>query len=199
MPNTLRSSREDVLNDEECKVLLAACRDPLDHLVIRLALYCGMRVGEIQHMTRTWIIWERDIIEVASRQRCDCYECRKWRKRVWSPKSTAGIRNLLIVDEVRSTLADFFSVNAVVGRSRQALEQRCERIRRRSGLLVPVYCHCLRATFSTRLAEEGMSAPSLSYVMGWSGLDSAEHYIQSSMKRAHYEQQQIIGKTLGKK
>jgi site-specific recombinase XerD len=89
-------------------------------------------------------------------------------------------------------LREFFSVNEAIGRSRQALEQRVERIRQRSGLLKPVYPHCLRATFATRIAEQGMSAPSLAYLMGWEGLQVAEAYIQSSMRRAHEEMRGLV-------
>ena len=67
-----------------------------------------------------------------------------------------------------------------------------ERIRQRSGLLKPVYTHCLRATFTTRLAEKGMSAPSLAYLMWWEGLQVAEAYIQSSMRRAHEEMRELV-------
>ena len=57
------------------------------------------------------------------------------------------------------------------------------------------YPHCLRASFATRLAEQGISAPSLTYLMGWQTLTPAEHYIQSTMKRAHMEFKQLAGMT----
>ena len=191
MPKSLRRARNDALNAPEVEQLLFGCRDLLDNLIVRLPAYTGMRVGEVQHMTRTWIVWEKGIIELPSRQLCRCYECRSWRDGIWSPKTASGIRNLLITGEIKPTVEDFFSSHEVVGRSRQALEQRLGRIRQRSGLSRPVYAHCLRATFATRLAEQGMSAPSLAYIMGWNGLEAAEHYVQSSMKRAHAEQQEI--------
>ena len=97
------------------------------------------------------------------------------------------MRALLITDNTKHALASFFGRNEGVFRSRQSLEQRVERIRLRSGLLCPVYPHCLRASFATRLAELGMSAPSLSYILGWQDLESAEHYVQSSRRRAHEE------------
>ena len=192
MSTILRRARNDALNPNEVEQLLLGCRDLLDNLIVRLPVFTGMRIGEVQHMTRTWIVWEKGIIELSSRQLCSCYEGRTWRGGMWTPKTEAGIRNLLITGEIKSTLEDFFSSHEVVGRSRQALEQRIGRIRQRSGLSRRVYAHCLRATFATRLAEQGMSAPSLSYVMGWNGLEAAEHYVQSSMKRAHAEQQEIV-------
>lgn len=79
-----------------------------------------------------------------------------------------------------------------VDRSRQALGKRFERIRERSGLKKLCYAHALRASFATKMAEEGVSAPSLAYVMGWVGLEAAESYVQSSMKRAHAEQWKIL-------
>jgi hypothetical protein len=41
-PTTLRSAKDDALNAEEAKVLLVACRDPLDHMTIRLPSFCGL-------------------------------------------------------------------------------------------------------------------------------------------------------------
>jgi len=128
------------------------------------------------------------MIQLPGRQLCSCYGCDKWRHGVWTPETEAGIRSLIITHEILPTTEEFFSTNEVVGRSRgKPLEQRIDRIRQRSGLLCPVFAHCLRATFATRLAEQNISAPSLTYVMGWSGLEASEHYIQSSMERAHAE------------
>jgi len=192
MPKTLRSAREDALNSAEAKQLLRACRDTLDHLVVRLPLYCGLRIGEVQHLRRTWVNHEKGLIELPARQLCHCYECRKWREGVWTPKTRAGRRSLLLTSDTEPWLREFFAAKEAIGRSRQALEQRFERIRKRSGLMKPAYPHCLRASFATRLAEEGLSAPSLSYLLGWQGLGPAESYIQSSAKRAHAEQRKIL-------
>ncbi len=49
----------------------------------------------------------------------------------------------------------------------------------------------LERTYATHLAESGVSAPSLSYIMGWRGLQVADAYIQSSMKRAHQELREL--------
>ena len=121
---------------------------------------------------------------------CLCYECRKWRNNIWTPKTRAGQRSLLITDELKPYLE---KLTGGINRSRQALEQRFERIRQRSGLLKKAYPHCLRATFGTKLAEQGISAPSLTYLLGWETLTPAEHYIQSTMKRAHAEFKSLTG------
>ena len=190
MPLTkLRSAKEDALNPVEADMMLIACRDLLDNLVVRLPYFAGMRIGEIQHLRVTWLNWEKGHIEIPARQLCQCYECVKWRKGIWTPKSRAGIRNLLITPEIEPYLTQ---LKEGVKRSRQALEQRFERIRQRSIPTVPAYPHCLRASFATMLAEQGMSTPSLTYIMGWQTLSPAESYIQSSMRRAHQEFQELL-------
>jgi len=190
MRGRLRSAREDALSPPEAGMLLDACRDVLDNLTVRLPLFAGMRIGEVQHLRASWLDWENSLIVIPSRQQCGCYECRTWRNRIWTPKTRAGQRSLVIVPELQACLGE---LTEGVNRSRQALEQRFERIRQRSGLLKVAYPHCLRATFATRLAEEGISAPSLCYLMGWESMQTAESYVQSTMKRAHVEFKEVAG------
>ena len=190
MRNKLRSAKEDALNPVEANMLLDACHDLLDNLTIRLPLYTGMRIGEVQHLKKSWLDWDKGIIIIPARQQCSCYECRKWRNEIWTPKTRAGQRSLVIVPELEQYLRQ---LGDGINRSRQALEQRFERIRFRSGLMKVAYPHCLRATFATGLAEQGISAPALCYLLGWESLQTAEAYVQSSMKHAHSEFKELVG------
>lgn len=190
MRNKLRSAKEDALNQVETDILLTVCRDLLDNLVVRLPYYAGLRIGEVQHLKQSWLDWDKGIITIPARQLCQCYECRKWRNGIWTPKTSAGQRSLVIVPELEPYLRQLVEG---INRSRQGLEKRFERIRRRSGLMKVAYPHCLRSSFATRLAELGISAPALSYLLGWDSLVPAESYVQSSMKRAHAEMKQLIG------
>ena len=191
----LRSAKEDALNPVEASMLLHACRDLLDNLTIRLPLYTGMRIGEVQHLKESWLDWDKGIIAIPARQQCSCYECRNWRNEVWPAKTKAGQRSLVIVPELEQYLRQ---LRDGINRSRQALEQRFERIRQRSGLPKVCYPHALRASFATSLSEAGISAPSLCYLLGWESLQTAESYIQSSMRRAHQEFNDLvsIGKSI---
>ena len=77
MPKTLRSSKEDALNPIEADQLLNACLDTLDNVVVRLPLFAGLRIGEVQHALKPWIDWDKGIIQLPAHQLCRCYECRK--------------------------------------------------------------------------------------------------------------------------
>ena len=187
--NRLRSAKEDALNPVEATMLLDACRDLLDNLTVRLPLYAGLRIGEVQHLKKSWLDWDKGIIVIPARQQCQCYECRKWRNNIWTPKTKAGQRSLLIVPELEPYLQQ---LGDGINRSRQGLEQRFERVKTRSQLQKVCYPHAGRASFATGLAEQGISAPSLCYLMGWESLQTAEAYVQSSMKRAHSEFRELV-------
>lgn len=188
--NKLRSAKEDVLTKPEAIQLLQACSDLLDNLVVRLPLYAGLRIGEVQHFKKSWLDWDKGIFVIPARQQCSCYECRKWRNGIWTPKTKAGQRSLLIVPELEPYLQQ---LGDGINRSRRALEQRFQRIMKRSRLYKLCYPHACRASFATKLAEQGISAPSLCYLMGWESLQTAEAYVQSSMKRAHFEFKEVVG------
>jgi integrase len=66
-PTKFRSAKEDVLNDVEAGMLLSACVDLLDNLVVRIPLYAGLRIGEVQHLKKTWLVWDKGIIQIPAR------------------------------------------------------------------------------------------------------------------------------------
>ena len=68
MPKALTSSRDDALNPIEVDQLLGACLDTLDNVVVRLLLFAGLRIGEVQHALKTWIDWDKGIIQLPARQ-----------------------------------------------------------------------------------------------------------------------------------
>ena len=55
----LRSAKEDVLTEPEAIALLRACSDLLDNLVVRIPLYAGLRIGEVQHLKKSWLDWDK--------------------------------------------------------------------------------------------------------------------------------------------
>ncbi|MFH1031633.1 MAG: tyrosine-type recombinase/integrase [Chloroflexota bacterium] len=180
------SSKQDALNETESRMLLNGCVDLLDNLVVRLPLYAGMRIGEVAHLKASWLDFKKMLITIPARQLCNCPECsRRKQQGIWTPKSDAGQRALPITRELEPYLRQLG--NDGIARSKRSLEFRFQKIRERSGLKKRCYPHALRATYLTGLSEMGISAPSLTYLAGWSSLRPSESYIQSSMKRAHKE------------
>ena len=140
MQHKLRSAKEDALNDVEAGMLLDACRNLLDNLVVRLPLYAGLRIGKVQHLRQTWLNRDKGIIEIPAKQLCSCYECKKWRNGICTPKNKAGQRSLLITEELSPYLEQ---LGEGINRPWQALEARFHRIWERSLLLKIAYPHCL--------------------------------------------------------
>jgi len=192
---TIRSSKDDALTQTEIKILLAGCKDDLDHLIIRLGAYRGLRVSEIAHMRRSWIDFDEGTIKIPPQQLCSCWACRDTGGR-WSPKSRAGARLLRITPELEPYLSRYFTSNSAIRRTRNTLYKRVQRIWARSPLVEKerVYPHCLRASMATDAVYKGMSSGSLKYILGWSDLASAEHYIQSDAHRAMEEEATLASK-----
>jgi len=69
--NKLRSAKEDALNEVEAGMLLNACRDLLDNLVVRLPLYAGLRIGEVQHLKKPWLDWALSVLWAERLADCD--------------------------------------------------------------------------------------------------------------------------------
>lgn len=71
-----RHSREDALSDRQFEVLVDATyrMKPSQRLEGRTALYlagkCGLRGGEIAHLTEEWVDWNEKIIVVPEHDRC---------------------------------------------------------------------------------------------------------------------------------
>ncbi|GAF96444.1 unnamed protein product, partial [marine sediment metagenome] len=81
-----------------------------------------------------------------------------------------------------------------VGLSRVSIWQHVKKLAKQAHIFRSIYPHCLRATASTMLAYQKISAPSLKYIMGWQSLLAAEDYVKSDMKLAHSEISQIYQK-----
>ena len=75
MPKMAKSARQDAVNSPEVKQLLSGCRNLLVNLVVRLPGF--LLVGEVLHVTRIWIIWDRGIIQLPGHQFYSCYVCDK--------------------------------------------------------------------------------------------------------------------------
>lgn len=197
MPDEFRSpkfgqrSRQDVLQPEEQRDMLAACRTMREQFIVSTLMYGGLRVGELVHMTRHWVDFDNDTLTVPATQRCSCTGCREQRSGVWKPKTPSGARTIRIHPRLRRVLEMWFHQHESLGIRRHRTWRIVKDIARRTYVGHNVYPHCLRATCATDLTRHNISAASLRYNLGWSNLASAESYVQSDQRRAAAETQEI--------
>jgi integrase len=187
-------AKQDALSDAEIEELKEACRDLKDRFVVWTPIYSGLRVGEVAHMNRSWLGWNEKVINIPPQQACWCWDCRHYRRSLWMPKTQSGVRSIRISSTLELILQQYFeTVRQPRQVSRQAWEWRLAKIARRTGIQHRAYPHALQATCATLWATQGMSAPSLQYLMGWEQLESAEHYVQSTKRQALEGATRILG------
>lgn len=191
-------SSQYTLSDQQISNLLNACETLEDKVMIKLMLYCGLRASEVSHLRADWLDGEGNI-RIPARQKCDCNEC----KGEWTPKTKASIRILPIPDPLRGDLL-FLLHKCPKGlqKHRSTIWQRTKRLLKKAKVKFPgglsdntAFPHALRATCATLLARGNMNPMSLCYVMGWTNLTTAEHYINiaKAQQEAGKQMRQIFG------
>jgi integrase len=186
--NNRRRARDDYLTKAELEELFKACKDIEEKLLVCAAGQLGMRVGEIAHLSKSWIDFQDDRVQIPASMECGCFECRS-KGGTWGPKTQAAIRSIPFkhFPVTREVLKAYFGAYDKVGRSRRALQLKLKRIARRAGLTKKVYPHALRSTAAMMFANAGLSAQALCEVMGWEDLRTAQSYIARSGRTAAKE------------
>ena len=175
-------SKENRLSEDEIRSIGDACKSEEDTFCVLGLLYTGMRVSEFIHMTRDWVNFDKEVIIIPERQPCDCYECKN-RDSVWKPKTKAGARVIPLLPEIKSV---FRSVFSEYDSAMEYLLNRVhawkvvKRVATRAKINHNVFCHCLRSTFASILAEKGFDVFTITTVLGWSKLAIAESYVRMS-------------------
>lgn len=177
-------SKDNALNQTEFNELLNACKDGKDKLLVILCSGLGLRAGEIAHLRVSWIDWQGQKINIPSREGD------------WSPKTESSARSIPFksMERVKVIVAHYFGINDSLGMSRIAVYKRVQRIAQRTKIQKKVTPHTLRATAAFMFAEAGLSAQALRQVMGWTKLETAEHYIIRSGRAAEREIEESKGK-----
>ena len=170
-------SEQYVLEEAQVQALLKEAQTIEDRLILELMCYLGMRVSEIAHLRADWV--KEGEIRIPLRQPCNCSNCRG----EWRAKSKAGARNI----PIPVTMADLhtFLQQSPDGfhLTRQALWAKIKKLAKQAKIKVKglsgdtIFCHALRATAATRLAESGIPVSALAYIMGWANIEIASAYV----------------------
>ena len=203
-----RHSRQDALSDQQFKQLLDAC-DQLDEpyqtettFAVMAGGRLGMRAGEIAHVKKEWVDWQRKQINIPLHEPCEkgnggeiCGYCRfraeesmehsdltreEAEARRWEPKTEHSSRAIPFGfnDHVEAVVTAFFDTHDEWPRSRVGVNRRVERAADESG--IDVYPHALRATAATHHAYRGLPVSALQSLFGWADISIAQKYLRLS-------------------
>lgn len=178
-----------VLQPEQVRDLVAAAGDDLvDRVLVKVPLYAGLRISELCHLRRSWLVGQHEV-RVPPSMWCSCSQCLK-RGGEWRPKTKAGARVIPLVPQVRDDVLAFLHYQPQgLGMSRFIALRRIKRVMKRARIVISGlgddtgFAHALRATCASMLAAAGLNEAQLAYLMGWGTLEPARHYVRLSRAR----------------
>ncbi len=165
-------TRDFILSEDQEQKYLAAADDQLRDAAV-LMLDTGLRVGEALALQ-----WPDIHLNPPNGAKFGYLEIRKG-------KSKAARRKLPLTGRVRTVLLRLPRVSIWVFVNERmdgpflinTLECKHRETRKASGLPVDFVLHCLRHTFGTRLAEEGVDVFTLMRIMGHSSVEMTKRYV----------------------
>lgn len=211
----MRSSRDDAISDAEFQHLMDVAKSIEGNLSLqcRFLLIClgrlGLRAGELSHMKKNWIFWERKHLKIPHHEPCRCGYCKvmarqeaehnddltyeKAMENRWHPKTKNSARTIPLSfnQEIYETFKEFFTIYNEFPLSRIGINRRLSLIVSKSDLGKSIYPHSLRATAAMWHAYKGASAFVLQAIMGWSSLQTALDYIRLAGSEAENELMRI--------
>lgn len=208
----VRHSHEDAVSERRFRELLntaAQLESPYDEdcqWILIAAGRLGMRAGEICHMQRDWIDFDREVIDIPSYEPCTlgrdggvCGYCIQQSKQAltydpsldldevlaerWNPKTDASARAIPYAfdDEVYAITVAYWDDHEQFPVGRTTVNRRIDRLAEAAGMDAErLYPHALRATASTYHAYEGVASAPLQSLMGWCDIKTGQKYIRLS-------------------
>lgn len=173
-------SEEFALTQKQLTTLWHKCHDLIDKVLVGLCGFCGLRVGEATHLTLDWI--RQQEIHVPRSMPCDCSDCMRRKKGtgVWTPKTTAGAREVPITPEFFKPVLNEFLKYRPQGlkMGRIAAYNRIVKLGKRAGIPIKVFPHSLRATYITICGENGMDAAQIAVLVGHGDIQAIASYLK---------------------
>lgn len=172
--------------------LAAAAPAVLDDLALSLALYAGLRRGEICGLQWQDVDLRTGVLHVR-RQRCRA----SGELITKPPKSRAGVRDIPISPELLPMLRDEFRLSPqewVIDVAPEAITRRWQRIQQGLKLEEKYRLHDLRHTYGSRLVLSGVNLRVVQYLMGHSTIDiTMKVYSHCRADDAQQELKRVFG------
>lgn len=167
-----------VLSTAEVARLLDAARPGRDRVMLQTAYACGLRLGELLHLTVGDIDSARMVVLVRQGKGA------KDRLVPLSPRLLGELRAYWQMHRPRSWL--FPGTKAGRPLHPAAVQRLFQRARRAAGIDKPATLHTLRHSFATHLLEAGVDVVTVQKLLGHTDLSTTSHYLHVS--RRHLQQ-----------
>lgn len=227
MPNIRHSSKDSLNKVQYLDLYLGALRlDDEERRLIALTMILvegrlGLRIGEFIHMRRSWVDWEKGIIEIPEYDPCGCQYCWERSKDAienndsysdppreddiedhlyderWRPKSEAGARPVPFnwSPRVTAALAKYFDDVGYSNKSDEFYRSLLEEVAENSETISKdgITSHALRATASTWWGNMGLNPKEKSDLFGWSRAQESTSYTAQSPHHLSDEMRDLVG------
>lgn len=178
----VQHSKENAPTVEEVDILLNACKNRFEEVVIALSGLVGMRESEISHCKKEWINWQDKVIFIPKTQKCSCGECIRERDGWWYPKTEVGSRNIYMLKIARPYIEEFFGFEDGINCSRQTVYNTIKAIAKRTNIKKEIHPHAMRSSFASRLGDMGVSTNTMMQQLGWKLIETANRYCRTDEK-----------------
>lgn len=163
-----------------------------DDLALSLALYAGLRRGEICGLQWGDIDLKANVLHIR-RQRCRAYGQIIEKQ----PKSRAGVRDIPVAAELLPVLRSAYCLTPkawVVDITPEAVTRRWGKLQRDTDLSEHYRLHDLRHTYGSKLVLAGVNLRVVQYLMGHSKIDVTMHvYSHCRASDAQQEIKRVFG------
>ena len=159
-----------VLSPDEVLRFLDCVAGLKHHAILTTCYAAGLRISEVLHLRPTDIDSRRMVIRV------DQGKGQKDRYVMLSPKLLELLRTWWRVE--RSTAWLFPGERPERAISKDAVEQACQKARRRSGIPKPITPHLLRHAFAVHLLETGTDVRTIQLLLGHRSLATTARYLR---------------------
>lgn len=176
-------AKENLLYPREREELLKSVKYPHERLLIVGLLYTGMRISEFIHMNENWVDFEYKWIRIPREQECSCRECIENREGAWRPKTEEAVREIKMLSKAEEVLKPFFDEHSSIMdviKSRQRAYSIVKSVANRTNITHKIFPHALRGTFASILAGREVSIPTITGMLGWKSMKTADDYIKIS-------------------
>ncbi len=180
---------------------------PIEKALIFLPGRLAFRLGELIHLSKSWINFENKTITIPGHQPCGCCYCEKRKRelirngrsveeaagRCWSPKSPAGARTIYygFDYDLIQELSDLYKANENFPIDEKQAEYRLRKIGNNLGIN-NLTVNRLRWTAIYKLIHDGLSIEHLIMMVGW---DLADSRFQPAVESLKEELMRLYGTT----